>query len=459
MEPTIISLLPPVIAIVLALLTKRVLFSLFIAVISAELIFADGDILAGFSGSLDLFVTLFQEAWIIYTLFFALLVGSIIKLLENSNAVYAFIESVTIKHNLVKSKRSALFVGFFTGVVIFIESSLTALIVATVTKPFANKYKISKEKIAYLCDTTASPICSIIPINGWGALLIGLFTTVLALMEVKDIAPVELLFQSVLFNFYAFISLIVLGWAIYTDKDLGAMKHIHSIYPTIPADKKHHHRLRDFFVPIILLLGFLFLALYITGEGNLLKGDGSKSLFISVTLTLVGMFFLYVPFGFMDEKSFGKSVWQGVFDLAPVVAILLFAFMLAHALQAIGTAVYLGNLLNESITIYLIPALIFLLSGVIAFATGSSWGTFSIMVPIAAASIDPSVLPLALVMGAVLSGGVFGDHASPISDTTILASLAAQSDHINHVKTQMPYATISAGISFILFIVATVIVS
>jgi Na+/H+ antiporter NhaC len=462
----IVTLIPPVVAIVLAFLTKRVLLSLFVALISAELLLADGDIIMAFGGALNRLIELFKEAWIVYALMFALLVGSVMRALEASGGIYAFIEYLSYKKQIVKSSRSALFLGMLTGVVIFIESSLTALIVATVSKPFAHRYNISKEKIAYLCDTTSAPMCSLVPINGWGVLLLGLITSTIATLGLSETSSVEILFEAVLFNFYAFISLIVLAVVIYKDINLFAMKDTVTTYDTPHEIAGLGHRMIDFIFPILSLLVILFISLYFTGwdektqSYNMMKGDGSKSLFIAVVLTLFFSYVLYVMLGKMKDKDFIDTTWHGIFDMAPIVAILLFAFTFSSALSSLGTATYLGSLVSDNISVVLIPSLIFLLSALIAFATGTSWGTFTIMIPIATATIDPSVIPIALVVGAVISGGVFGDHTSPISDTTILSSLAAEVDHMNHVKTQLPYALVSGSLSLLLFLCVTwVIVS
>jgi len=456
-----LTLIPPMVAIVLAFMTKRVLLSLFVALISAEFLLANFHLGDALWSALNRFEQLFQEAWIVYALFFSLLVGSIMRLLEASGGIYGFIDYLTHKRQVVKSPKSALFLGMFTGIVIFIESSLTALIVATVSKPFAHDYKISKEKIAYVCDTTSSPICSLMPINGWGVLLIGLLTTTIASLGLKDVTAIEILFESILYNFYAFISLIVLAVVIYKDINIFSMKTLTSHYEAKVERRESKHRVRDFLFPIVSLLVILFASLYFTGwdestkSYNIMKGDGSKSLFIAVTVTMFLSYILYVTFGSMTDKLFVDTSWKGIFDLAPVVAILLFAFTFSSVLKDLGTADYLGSLVNDNIALVLIPSLIFLLSAVMAFATGTSWGTFTIMIPIASATVDPTLLPLALIVGAVVSGGVFGDHTSPISDTTILSSLAAEVDHMNHVKTQLPYALLSGGISLILFFIVT----
>ena len=250
----ILTLIPPAVAIILAFWTKRVLLSLFVALLSAELLIADYHLGDAFITLLERFEKLFQEAWIIYALFFALLVGSIMRLIESSGGIYGFIDYLTYKRQVVKSKKAALFIGMLTGVIIFIESSLTALIVATVSKPFAHKYKISKEKIAYVCDTTSAPMCSIVPINGWGALLIGLLTTTIATLELKDVTAVEILFHSIAFNFYAFISLIVLAFVIYKDVNIFGMKTLVTHYEEKIEERMTKHRIRDFILPICTLL-------------------------------------------------------------------------------------------------------------------------------------------------------------------------------------------------------------
>jgi tetracycline resistance efflux pump len=457
-----LSLVPPLVAIILAFATKRVLLSLFVALMCAEFIIADYHVTTALWDALERFEKLFTQAWIIYALFFSLLVGSIMRLLEFSGGIYGFIDYLTNRHKVVKSKRGALFLGMITGVVIFIESSLTALIVATVSKPFAKTYNISKEKIAYLCDTTASPMCSLVPLNGWGVLLIGLITTSIATLGLENVSAVEVLIYSIGFNFYAYVSLIVLAIVIYKDINVFSMKNIVTPYVHhIDEEHKPNRCKRDFIIPILSLLVLLFVSLYFTSwdektmSYNLMKGDGSKSLFIAVIGTLGISYLLYVNFGHMKDKEFIDTTWQGIFDLAPVVAILLFAFTFAGALSELKTAQYLGSLVSDNISVIFIPALIFLLSGVMAFATGTSWGTFSIMIPISVATIDPSVIPLAMIIGAVVSGAVFGDHTSPISDTTILSSLAAEVDHMNHVKTQLPYALFSGIVSLIMFFIVT----
>ncbi len=452
-----LSVIPPVVAIILAFATKRVLLSLFVALVTAEFIVADFSLIDGLSGSMNLFVSLFKEEWIIYSLLFVILVGPIIRLLKDSNAVYSFVDLLTKRHHVVNSRRSTLFAGLLTGVFIFIESTLTTLIVATISKPFAYRYKISREKIAYLCDTTSAPICSMIPINGWGALLIGLLTSVITTMQLSDTTAVELLFYSVLFNFYGAVSLLVLAFFIYKDVDIGPMKTTFTPYEAEHDNRELDHRFIDFLMPIVSLLVILFASLFITGNGDMMKGDGSRSLFIAVVLTTFLMYIQYVFFGKMQDSEFMESVWKGVFELAPIGVIMMFAFTFSAALTELQTAKFLGTLVSGNLPVYLIPALVFLLSAVIAFATGTSWGTFAIMIPIAVSTIDPAVLTPAVVIGAVISGGVFGDHTSPISDTTILSSLAAESNHINHVKTQLPYALISAFIALVLYIVVTIL--
>jgi tetracycline resistance efflux pump len=207
-------------------------------------------------------------------------------------------------------------------------------------------------------------------------------------------------------------------------------------------------------VPLLLMISGVFIFLWITGGGNLLKGSGSSAVFYTMLLTLAGTAAMYRMKGVMGWREYADAAFTGAKGLLPIAAILLFAFAIGKVIDELGTGTYLAGLLGEGFAFAWLPALIFLLASVMAFATGTSWGTFSVMLPIAVAmgSAGDSYMPL--LIGAVISGGVFGDHCSPISDTTIIASLAAGCDHIDHVRTQLPYALMAGAAALALFIVS-----
>ena len=394
----------------------------------------------------ELFISLLGEAWILKTLGFALLVGSVMELLEQSDGIEAFVQSIEEHNSIINTPRGALFLPYFVGVVIFIESSITSLIAGAVGKPLCHKHKIPAEKLAFVCDSTSAPISSLIVLNGWGALLLGLITTQIQ-SGFLDGEGVSVLLHAVAYNFYAIAALVVTFVFIYFGLDIGAMKRAE-----YKSRVDEHYTLKPtathfMLLPIVLMIALVFVFLYLTGSGDILHGSGSSSIFYTM-LTLLGfMFFYYVGFGVMDAKTYFKASYVGLQKLFPIALILLFAFAIGKVTTQLHTGLYLASLAHGNIDPLYVAPLVFLLSAIIAFSTGTSWGTFSIMIPVAVPMAVGLQSDVILAMGAVISGGVFGDHCSPISDTTIISSMASECDVISHVKTQLPYALLSGAIA------------
>ncbi len=389
--------------------------------------------------------------WILKTLGFAILVGSIIALIEKSGGIYGFIHYIQNKKNLVSSPRSVLLLSYVIGVLIFIESSITALIAGAVGKPLCDKYNISHAKLAFVCDSTSAPISSLIVLNGWGALLLGLISTQIT-QGIIGGNSIDILIDSILYNFYAMSALIVTFLTIWFNIDLGAMRHAKLPNINHKIQNTNHPSMYLMILPIVLMVVLVFFFLYITGDGNILKGSGSSSIFYTTLSTLIFIFLYYILTRNMTFKVCSNTAFSGAKKLFPIAAILLFAFSIGEVTSELKTGLYLASLANENLSIYFLAGVIFLLSSLMAFATGTSWGTFSIMIPVAIPMAVGMDANLALCIGAVISGGVFGDHCSPISDTTIISSMAADCEVIEHVKTQLPYALISGIIAFLLFI-------
>ena len=407
-------------------------------------------ILSSLNSLVDLFVSLLSQAWILKTLAFIVLVGSIMALIEKSGAIAGFVEYVENKRNLVHSKRSALLLSYFIGVVIFVETSITALAAGAIGKPFCKQYGISQAKLAFVCDSTSAPIGSLIVLNGYGALLLGLITTQVAAGYIEGDA-LDILLNSLIYNIYAIVTLVIVFISIWFNIDIGPMKNSKYIdnNTSIKIGKKNSKYLM--ILPLILMILLVFVFLYITGDGNILKGSGSSSVFYTMLSTIIFMFFYYVPKKVMDIKSFAKISYKGSVHLIPIAFVMLFAFGIGDITGELQTGVYLSLFASQNVSLYFLAPIIFLLSSLMAFATGTSWGTFSIMIPIAVPISVAMGSEVPLVIGAVISGAIFGDHASPISDTTIISSLAADCEVVEHVKTQLPYALISGFISLILF--------
>ncbi len=400
----------------------------------------------------SLFTSLLSEAWILKTLGFAILVGSVMALIEKSGGIDGFVEYVHNQKAFVNSPRSALLVSYIIGIVIFIESSITSLIAGAVGKPLCDKEGVSRAKLAYVCDSTSAPISSLIVLNGWGALLLGLISSQITLGIIEG-DSVSILIDSVMYNFYAMSALIITFISIWFNIEIGPMKNSKALAFKEHSLEKEYASMWLMISPILLMVASVFAFLYITGSGNILKGSGSSSIFYTMLVTLAFIFVYYVGSKNISVSVYAKTSYIGAKKLFPIAMILLFAFAIGNVTTDLGTGLYLASLADENLSVYLLGAVIFLLSSLIAFSTGTSWGTFSIMIPVAvpmAVAMDANV---ALAIGAVISGGVFGDHCSPISDTTIISSLATDCEVVEHVQTQLPYALISGVIALTLFIV------
>jgi len=376
------------------------------------------------------------------------------ELIERSGGIYGFVHYLQNREFFRNSQRSSLLLSYLIGLVIFIESSITVLIAGAVGKPLCKHNKIPKEKLAFVCDSTAAPVCSLILLNGWGALLLGLITTQVSQNNV-DLEPLSLLLESILYNFYAMSALVVTFLALWFSIDLGAMKDVRYRAPKQEHEDHKKASLLYMVVPLVAMVFFVFLFLYISGDGDILKGSGSSAIFYTMLATLTLIYIYYIATKNMTSKEYMSASIKGIKKLIPIVLVLFFAFAIGEVTQKLQSGLYLASLTDSILHPLFLAPLLFILSGIISFATGTSWGTFSIMIPIAipmALGMDTSI-PLAI--GAVISGGIFGDHCSPISDTTIISSLATECDVIAHVKTQLPYALLSAFIALSLFLLSS----
>lgn len=452
-----LGLLPPLIAILLALFSRSVFLALAVAIVVGEFIIADFQPLDSLILIAERFGALLSEAWVLKTLAFAIMVGSVMTLVERSGGIGALVHELSIKRSLVSTKRQALIPSFIIGIVIFIESSITSLVAGAVGKPFCDRYGVSRAKLAFVCDSTSAPVCSIITVNGWGALLLGLIGGQIAAGLIAGESATWLI-QSIAYNFYAYVALIVTFVVIWYELDIGPMRHavIHDEHSEVVENTQS---VGLFLWPMVWMIGGVIGFMFLTGDGNLLKGSGSSSIFYALLLTLILMWIYYRSTDTMDTKTFFRAVYDGGRALTPIALILLFAFAIGGVSSDMEVGQYLASFIGDYLPSAYLAGAIFVLAAIIAFATGTSWGTFSIMLPIAVPLAVGLDAPIALAMGAVISGGVFGDHCSPISDTTIISSMASGCDIGEHVRTQLPYALISALIAFALFIVAGVVLT
>lgn len=440
----------------MALYSKNILLSLFGGVVLGLFILNDFTIWATFDATYSLFIELLSEAWILKTLGFAILVGSVMELLQRSGGIEGFVHYMSTQTSLVHSGRSALLLSYLIGVIIFIESSITSLIAGAVGRPLCDKYGVSHAKLAFVCDSTSAPISSLIVLNGWGALLLGLIATQIEQGTLQG-DGITLLLNAVMYNFYAMSALLVTFLAIWFDINIGPMKRAKAL-PQKQQKRVTKSAVSPLYMlmPIVVMIFSVFFFLYMTGDGNILKGSGSSAIFYTMLTTLGFMFLLYIPTKRIDTKTYTNAAFRGAKKLFPIAFILLFAFAIGKVTNELKTGEYLASLALEHLNVIFLSALIFLLSAIISFSTGTSWGTFSIMIPIAAPLAATLGGDVTLAIGAVISGGVFGDHCSPISDTTIISSLASECDVVEHVQTQLPYALLSGGIALVLFMFVSI---
>ncbi len=454
MEYGILSIAIPLLTIILAIITKDVIVSLMGGIFTGLLVLHSYNPIDAFIALFDGVIALFAEAWIAKTLFFILLVGSIIRLLTLSGAVDSFVVYLSQKAKKIDSPIGAMTLAYVVGVIIFIESSITALVAGTVAKPLCDKNGISREKLAYICDSTSAPICSLIPLNAWGALLLGLIITAIDSHVISG-DGVSLLISSIPYNFYALFTLVIVLGVIFLNINIGPMKHSSPV-AYVPTENALETKASPYkmLLPILVMVFMVPVGLFLTGEGDMFKGSGSTSVYYAVIVTLLFMYLYFVLNKTLTHKSYFIGLYEGIGDMIPVGMIMVFALLIGNVIGDLGTAKYLANLLSGNISPILIPLLIFLVAGITAFSTGTSWGTFSIMMPIGLALGASMDLHIPLVIAAVISGGIFGDHSSPISDTTIISSMAAGCDHVEHVRTQLPYAMLGGILASVAFLVA-----
>ena len=482
MDYGFLSLLPPVLAIVLAIATRQVYISLLLGIWIGWVILSDWNFLEGSFATLQAFVDVFADPGQTRTIMFGALVGALIVFINRSGGVEGFIrrlERILARYEARKSGSNRVIVQFLawlTGVLIFVESSMSVLTVGALYRPVFDRLKISREKLAYLADSSSAPSSILLPFNGWGAMIMGLLV-----LEGFD-NSFAIMMQSMAFNFYPMLALALALVLIFTGKDFGPMRRAErrareegklladGATPMVARELTEVEtkegvppRARNMIVPVGLMVLMMPVMLAYTGWEAALadrpgvgffgrvgyaigQGSGSTAVLTAVVVALLASAVFYRAQGILKLRELVDLTLQGISGLMPLALLMLFAFAINTVCRDLETGKYVAEITRTWLSPALLPLLIFVTSCFIAFSTGTSWGTFSIMMAIALPmSAEFGTSPL-LAVAAVMGGGVFGDHCSPISDTTILSSMASASDHIDHVKTQLPYAlTAGAG--------------
>ncbi|NLG61880.1 MAG: C4-dicarboxylate ABC transporter [Candidatus Cloacimonetes bacterium] len=462
MEPTWTSLLPPVLAIAFAIIWRHVYLALAAGVWLGYTILAGWNPIAGLGGAIDGAIAVLGDAGNAKVIVFTLVIGALIATIEAAGGVQGFVRWLE-QRDYVTSPRRARMLPWIIGCIIFIESNITVLVAGAIGRPLIDRYRVSREKLAYLIDSTSAPICILIPLNACGAYVLGI------LNELGVADPLGVFAGSIPVNFYAISALLLSGTVAYTGWAVGPMKKAEErtrggqvlsegAQPMIDPDvispdvrEDIPRRMRNMIVPIATLVLMMPVGLLITGNGDITAGSGSTSVLWAVLAALAVAWVMLVAQRIFTVNELTQVGLKGAGGLVGLALVLLLALALGGVTRDLGTGQYVANLTAGLLPPYILLPLTFLVAGGIAFATGTSWGTFAIMLPIAVPAAAAMGLPLSPFVAASLAGGVFGDHASPISDTTIVSSMAAATDHIDHVRTQLPYALLAGGIATIAF--------
>lgn len=470
----LLSLLPPIIAILLALKFKDVIFSLFISILVGSFIFCHGNLINAIQTTFDI-ITLKIGANAGILAFLSIL-GILVTVISKSGSSQAYGDMVTKN---IKTKYSAQIATAFLGLLIFIDDYFNCLTVGTVMKTITDKYNISREKLAYIIDSIAAPICILVPISSWGV-------TIASNMEVAGVENgMNILIATIPLNLYPLLTIIMVFIVCSTDFSFGPMKYYEKLEKKLSTnengidykkkqkniDVKKKGRTIDLIGPILtLIISTIFFMIY-TGYKNsssmgisiyILDTFGwsstTTSLICGGFISLIVSFILYIPRKIISLSDFISSIQLGVKSMVPSFLILVMSWAIGGICseEYLNTGYLISSLLNTNLNfpIYLLQVLFFIISGILSFSTGTSWGTMALILPIAfSVCSNMNNLFLISVFSATLAGSVFGDHISPISDTTILSSTGSGCDHITHVSTQTPYALIVAGCSIIGYII------
>ena len=461
---SILSIVPAAIALALAIATRRVLLSLGVGIIVGSFLLVGGNPVDALVHLKDMAISLTwaDGDWSLgkpKILLFLVLLGIFTSLLTHSGSNQAFADWAK-QH--IKGRRGAKLLTACLVFVTFIDDYFHSLAVGAIARPVTDKFKVSRAKLAYILDSTAAPMCVLMPVSSWGAYIITLIAGLLATYSITGYSPIGAFMAMSAMNYYAIFSIIMVFFVAYFSFDIGAMaKHeklalsAEEITETQSSEVKGH--VRNLVLPILTLIIVTVSAMMYTGN-EALAADGKpfsilgafENTTVGVSLVTGGLSAVLVASlcifadRLVNVPEYIKAWGVGIKSMSGAILILFFAWTINNVVSDVKTGAYLASLVSDTLPLALLPALLFILASVMAFSTGTSWGTFGIMLPIAAAiashAMPGSVEFMLPCLSAVMAGAVCGDHCSPVSDTTILSSTGAKCDHMDHVTSQLPYA-------------------
>ena len=463
------ALIPPVVAIALALITKEVYSSLFLGILVGGLLYSgfsfEGTVTHIFQGGI---ISVLSDSYNVGILIFLVILGAMVCMMNKAGGSAAFGRWASKR---IKTRVGAELATIVLGVLIFIDDYFNCLTVGSVMRPVTDKHHVSRAKLAYLIDATAAPVCIIAPISSWAAAVSGFG-------EGED--GLSIFVRAIPYNFYALITIVMMVGMVLIKTEFGSMR-VHEVNalkgdlyttegrPYADAEKEGRvnprGRVIDLVIPIVCLvvccvIGMIYTGGFFSGTDfvtSFSQSDASVGLTLGSSFALVLTVAFYMVRKVLSFKDCMDSIPEGFKAMVPAILILVFAWSLKSMTDSLGAAAFVENAMRSAAggLMNILPAIIFLVGCGLAFATGTSWGTFGILIPIVVAVFEGSDPELMIIsISACMAGAVCGDHCSPISDTTIMASAGAQCDHVNHVSTQLPYAMLAAAVSFVTYLVA-----
>lgn len=459
------SVVPPILTIVLALVTKNVFISLLIGIFTSSMVLCGGAPLTGLNDAFYSFIHTFESSGNTITLISFLLIGALIYLIEKSGGVEGFTEVMLKKRALIKTKRGASIFTWLLGIIIFTSGSLSCMVTGSVSRPFNDALKVPHEKSAFIVHATSTPWCVLFPLSGWLAALAGYLTS----GGVPENEAISVLLRSIPLNFYCILAVFGTLAVSLFGINIGPMRKAEeraektgaldnpgrggALTEEAMSPSKAKPRVLNMLLPMGVLIATILAVLTITGKGNPTQGAGMQSLLWGCILAVFTICILCVAQKLFSVDEVINEMFKGMGTMLPVAGILLFGFTMGNLVKDLDTGNYLTSVFMGVLSPALLPALSFLLCMLLSFATGTSMGTMAIMSVICLPMAISMGISIPLVAGAVFGGAIFGDHASPISDTTIMSCATTGCDIIDHVKTQMPYVLIFAAISLVLYVV------
>jgi tetracycline resistance efflux pump len=459
------TIITPLVTILLAIFTRQVILSL-LAGIFVGFVVINHSFSLGVVATVNGIIDTFSSPGNTRTIIFMVLIGGIMRLIVVTGGVRRLVQSLSEHNGYITNKKAVQLLAMVITSLIFIESSVNQLISGASTKDLAKRYRVPPEKMSYIIQTSCVSVCSSVMINGWGAAMMGVIGVQIS-KGLIDGQPFEILAHSMVWNIMAWLSLASVLFYIFSGASWGPMKKAEQRYEQAKHDVadtviEHHDdvikhpasdSLWNFFIPILSTVLMVPVVLYLTGDGNFSKGSGSMSVYSSAMFGTLVSFVWFWCRGILNIESFFKELYIGYASMVKISSVMILAFLMGHISAELNTGNYIASVTSGVISPGFSIGFIFIISAIMSLATGTSWGTFAIMIPIGVQLGVSLGVPFEYMIGASIAGSIFGDMTSPISSDAIVASMATNCDHIEHIRTQFPYALVTGTIAFICYVI------